>query len=345
MFSFLTEPGTFACLYHTKRMSWDWGMETSSTVYPGPSDPDAWASVASVERQAAAQDGAEVPRMEFAATAARRGAMGATTATRWRSAPLAAAAARAQAMLGVRQLAAPPVRRAGAHQFSAQGRRDWPVALLAITHCATPESAFICHSVVGSEARLPGERPYTHARTHAQAHARLESVPGEWAQRIKQKPWPRSEPWQSPPEAAPCGPRSLPSQSRGCGRALLRVLGQAVSNSSGSDSCSQAGKTTVTQVAERPGIAPLQHRSVRWAVRELTFTDGNARAFPRLLVGQAREHPEDRRHPRVQPHPHDAVRNRVADVLEVHGRPLDQHPNADDSRYSVGPRLSSLERC
>lgn len=82
MFSFLTEPGTFACLYHTKRMSWDWGMETSSTVYPGPSVPAAWASAASVERQAAAQDGAEVARAELAATAARRGAMGATTATR-----------------------------------------------------------------------------------------------------------------------------------------------------------------------------------------------------------------------------------------------------------------------
>jgi hypothetical protein len=52
--------------------------------------------------------------------------------------------------------------------------------------------------------------------------------------------------------------------------------------------------------------------------------------FQRLIIRQCGQDAKNHRRPRLQLHPHQPMRHRVADVFKVHRRALDQAPNRDD---------------
>jgi len=56
----------------------------------------------------------------------------------------------------------------------------------------------------------------------------------------------------------------------------------------------------------------------------------DARARQTLLLAQQRQHAEDDRHVAVQLHAHQAMRHRLADVLEVHRLAFDQRADGYD---------------
>jgi hypothetical protein len=55
----------------------------------------------------------------------------------------------------------------------------------------------------------------------------------------------------------------------------------------------------------------------------------NSRAFQRLIFRECGKDPEYDWHARVELHAHECVRDALADVLEMHGRALDEHANRD----------------
>ena len=67
-------------------------------------------------------------------------------------------------------------------------------------------------------------------------------------------------------------------------------------------------------------------------------------ARPRLglLLIQDGQQAEDQRHARVELDAHQAVRDRLGDVLEVHGLALDEHADGDDGVEGPRGRLGLL---
>ena len=63
----------------------------------------------------------------------------------------------------------------------------------------------------------------------------------------------------------------------------------------------------------------------------LSALDSYARSLQRLLLGQAGQYAKDDRHAGVEGDAHEAVRDGVADVLEVHCAALDQDADGDES--------------
>ena len=65
-------------------------------------------------------------------------------------------------------------------------------------------------------------------------------------------------------------------------------------------------------------------------IMTLILPPPKARPLQRLIVRESSQHAEDDRDPCIELHAHERVRHAVADVLEVHRRALDEHPDRDD---------------
>jgi hypothetical protein len=55
----------------------------------------------------------------------------------------------------------------------------------------------------------------------------------------------------------------------------------------------------------------------------------NSRALQRLVFRERGKDPEYDRHTRVELHAHECMRDALTDVLEMHGRAFDEHPDRD----------------
>jgi len=62
------------------------------------------------------------------------------------------------------------------------------------------------------------------------------------------------------------------------------------------------------------------------------------RPLKRLVIRQSRQHPKHHRDARIQLDPHQAMRDGIGDVLEVHGRAFDQDAYGYDGGECGGGR-------
>jgi hypothetical protein len=91
--------------------------------------------------------------------------------------------------------------------------------------------------------------------------------------------------------------------------------------------------SSTSELSFAPPSCPRRHLySSRAPVLAVVVPDLHAadpRTLQRLFFGEGSEDPKDDRHAGVELHAHERLRDAFRDVLEVHGRAFDEHPDCD----------------